>query len=92
MMVIINGAKLDTKDGHRKMNGYPHSQCDGGNHFLEMVTPHHIVMMVIINGATGLMITSANRAGQKKYQCHGTDGLVSLAPLVITVCMSYTVL
>ena len=35
MMVIINGTKLDTKDGHRKMNGYP----------------HHIVMMVIINGA-----------------------------------------
>ena len=55
---------------------------------------------------TGLMITSANRAGQrilwnkmyqykdpiyytfgagqKNYQCHGTDGLVSLAPLLFT--------
>ena len=25
-------------------------------------------------------------AGQKNYQCHGTDGLVSLAPLAILVC------
>ena len=25
-------------------------------------------------------------AGQKNYQCHGTDGLVSLAPLIIHLC------